>query len=245
MRKSDMYFTRPKSFFSFLTLFMVVSVSTYAQGTIIPLMQEGWVGGLSGFIGWDNYTTQADNGNIYMDLKSKGFNFIISSRNGRFVEDNLAFGFDLQWEEKSLSTEPTGSQSDGSTIPFGLDKYSKIRLGFLGLWVRYYIPFIGTGWAVFPEASAGYGNYKSESQFTEATGGTMISNTDASADGFVYHIGFGGTIFVSNNVAFEATVRYQGGKLTGNYEIRSQNLDNLEVKLSNIDVLFGIMVYLR
>ena len=52
-------------------------------------------------------------------------------------------------------------------------------------------------------------------------------------------------MFVSNNIAFEATGRYQGGTLKGNYEVYSESLDNLEIKLSNIDILFGIMIYMR
>ena len=52
-------------------------------------------------------------------------------------------------------------------------------------------------------------------------------------------------MFVSNNIAFEATGRYQGGKLKGDYEFFGETLDDLEIKLSNIDVLFGIMIYLR
>ncbi len=240
-----MCFRIAKIFRRIIFSIFLLAIIINAQGTIIPLMQDGWVGGLSGNLGWDNYTTKADNGSTFIDLESNGFGFIISSRNGRFVEDNVVFGFDLQWEEKNLTTIPVNSQSDGSSLPFGIDTYSKTRLGFIGFWFRYYIPFIGTGWAVFPEVSAGYGNYRSRNEFSESVGSSPISNMSGSADGFVYHVGFGGTIFVSNNVAFEATARYQGGNLTGNYEIRSQKLDNLEIKLSNVDVLFGIMVYLR
>ncbi len=234
-----MYLTGPKRFFSILTLFVVVSVSTYAQGTIIPLMQEGWVGGLSGFIGWDNYTAKANNEVWNVDSDTKGFGFVISSRNGRFVEDNVAFGFDFQWEEQQVIT--TRNDLDGYEIT------DKDRLGFIGLWVRYYIPFIGTGWAIYPELSVGYGNYRNSEEpgVTPSYSSMFYYKTSGKADGLVYNVGFGGTIFVSNNVAFEATVRYQGGKLTGEYEVNDEKSDNLEVQLSNIDVLFGIMVYLR
>jgi len=242
-----MYFQFVKAFRKTIFSIFLLTIIINAQGTIIPLMQDGWVGGLSGNLGWDNYTINAGNENFDVDSKAKGFGFIISSRNGRFVEDNAVLGFDLQWEQNSLTTEPMGSLSNGSSFPAGIEKYTKTRLGFFGLWMRYYIPFIGTGWAIYPEASLGYGNYHSTNEFTEATGGTMTSNTSASADGFVYNVGLGATMFVSNNVAFEATGRYQGGKLKGNYEFAftGETLDDLEIKLSNIDVLFGIMVYLR
>ena len=234
-----MYFKFIKAFrkttFSMFMLIVVIN----AQSTIIPLMQDGWVGGLSGNLGWDNYTINARNENVDVDSKAKGFGFIISSRNGRFVEDNAVLGFDLQWEQNSLTTTPQDKPERES--------YTKQRLGFIGLWMRYYIPFIGTGWAIYPEASLGYGNYKSIDSGYEppSTSSLYIGETIADADGFVYNVGLGATMFVSNNVAFEATGRYQGGKLKGDYEFAGVTLDNLEIKLSNIDVLFGIMVYLR
>lgn len=218
---------------------MLVSASTYAQGTIIPLMQEGWVGGLSGFIGWDNYSAKASNIYWNVDSETEGFGFVISSRNGRFVQNNLAFGFDFQWEENN--TTVTNQFLDGYEI------LNKDRLGFVGFWLRYYIPLIGSGWAVYPELSIGYGNYRTSEEpgFTPSYSSMYFYKTSGKADGLVYNAGFGGTIFVSNNVAFEATARYQGGKLTGDYQVNDEKLENLEVKLSNIDVLFGIMVYLR
>jgi len=216
-----------KIIFTFFTLTIIVN----AQGTIIPLMQDGWVGGLSGSLGWDNYTIKAGDESSGVDSKAKGFDFILSSRNGRFVEDNIVLGFDLQWEENNLTTT-SQNNSDNET-------YTKKKLGFIGLWTRYYIPFIGTGWAIYPEVSAGYGSFKSINEETS------VSKNNASANGFVYNVGFGATMFVSNNVAFEATGRYQGGKLNGNYEFTSESYDDLEIKLSNIDVLFGIMIYLR
>ena len=223
-----------KIIFTLFTLTMIIN----AQGTIIPLMQDGWVGGLSGNLGWDNFTINAGNENINVDSKAKGFGFIISSRNGRFVEDNAVLGFDLQWEENNLTTTPQSG--------LGSETSNKKRLGFIGMWVRYYIPFIGTGWAIYPEASAGYGNYKSIDNGNEPPQSSLyIEETIANADGFVYNVGVGATLFVSNNIAFEAPGRYQGGKLKGNYELNNESLDNLEIKLSNIDILFGIMIYLR
>ena len=220
-------------------IILTLSTSIYSQGTIIPLMQEGWVGGLSGFIGWDDYSAKANNADWDIDSETEGFGFVISSRNGRFVQDNLAFGFDFQWKEEHLTTTRYDVPLDVNPT----EVYRKDKLGFIGFWLRYYIPFIGTGWAIYPEASVGYGTFKTTEEpnpFPESTG-----EVSRNADGLVYNVGFGGTIFVSNNVAFEATARYQGGKLAGDYENNRENLDNLEVKLSNIDILFGIMVYLR
>ncbi|NOX67181.1 MAG: outer membrane beta-barrel protein [Chlorobi bacterium] len=217
-----------------LTIFWF-TISINGQGTIIPLMQNGWVGGLSGNLGWDNYSINASNSLLNVDSKVKGFNFTISSRNGRFVENNAVIGFDLQWEQKNSTITPQNNIVSS-------ESYEKEQLGFIGLWMRYYIPFIGTGWAIYPEASAGYGNFKSVS---ERRVNNFTSKNNASADGFVYNVGLGTAIFVSNNIAFEATARYQGGKLKGDYEFTGQTLDNLEIRLSNIDVLFGIMIYMR
>jgi len=234
-----MYLSIVKTFRKIIFFLFILTIMISAQGTIIPLMQDGWVGGLSGNLGWDNYTINASNENVDVDSKAKGFGFIISSRNGRLVEDNAVLGFDLQWEQNSLNTTPQNKTERES--------YTKKRLGFIGLWMRYYIPFIGTGWAIYPEASLGYGNYKSiDSGYeTPSTSSLYIGDTIADAGGFVYNVGFGATIFVSNNIAFEATGRYQGGSLKGNYEVYSESLDNLEIKLSNIDILFGIMIYMR
>jgi len=230
---------------TFITLILTIfwfTISIDGQSTIIPLMQNGWVGGLSGNLGWDNYSVKASNDAMdmeYVDSKVNGFNFTISSRNGKFVENNSVLGFDLQWEQNSLTTTPQNISGNKS--------YTKERLGFIGLWMRYYIPFIGTGWAIFPEASLGYGNFKSvEEDYPPPISSMMyITETTATADGFVYNVGLGATMFVSNNIAFEATGRYQGGKLKGDYEFAGETVDNLEIKLSNIDVLFGIMIYLR
>lgn len=235
-----MCFKIAKIFRRIIFSIFLLTIIINAQGTIIPLMQDGWVGGLSGNLGWDNYTINAGNENVTVDSKAKGFGFIISSRNGRFVEDNAVLGFDLQWEENSTTLTPESID--------GIMDDNKKRLGFIGLWMRYYIPFIGTGWAIYPEASAGYGNYKSvNNNYPPHPISSMmyISETIATADGFVYNAGVGATLFVSNNIAFEVTGRYQGGSLKGNYELNNESLDNLEIKLSNIDVLFGIMVYLR
>jgi len=217
-----------------MVLFIMSSLIN-AQSTIIPLMQDGWVGGLSGNLGWDNYQVNASNSNFGVDSKTTGFNFTISSRNGRFVEDNAVIGFDLQWTDGNSTTTPQNIS--------GSKSYTKERLGFIGLWMRYYIPFIGTGWAIYPEASAGYGNFKRINE--ETVNNNLITKNNATADGFVYNVGFGATIFVSNNIAFEATGRYQGGKLKGDYNLITETTDNLEIKLSNIDVLFGIMIYMR
>ncbi len=206
-----------KNICSFSILLFVTQ--TYSQETIIPLTQGGWVGGLSGNVGWDDYSSS---GNGYA-TKNDGFGFSISSRNGQFVINNLSVGFDIQWNENELTT--ISEYSDNS--------FERNKLGFIGLWSRYYIPFIGTGWAIFSEVSLGYTNYKF---LTEKI---LISSTqiESSAGGFAYNLGLGATIFVSNNIAFETTLRYQGGKLTGD--------DSLEIKLSNKDILFGIMIYLK
>ncbi|VAX18502.1 hypothetical protein MNBD_IGNAVI01-2189, partial [hydrothermal vent metagenome] len=164
-----------------LTLFSLTGFIN-AQGTIIPLMQGGWVGGLSGNLGWDNYAINASSSNFGIDSKVTGFNFTISSRNGRFVEDNSVIGFDLQWEQSNSTATPQGLS--------GSEPYTKERLGFIGLWMRYYIPFIGTGWAIFPEASLGYGNFKSvdENRPPPISSQMYITKTIAAADGFVYNV---------------------------------------------------------
>ncbi len=218
------FFKTLKRIFLFSILLFVTQ--TYAQETIIPLTKGGWVGGLSGNVSWDEYSSS---GNGYT-AKTDGFGFSVSSRNGRFVINDLAVGFDIQWSEDELIYDKYNSEYK--------------RLGFAGLWLRYYIPFFGTGMAMYPEVSAGYGNYKSETSFD-----TMISSRHGSlsADGFAYNIGLGGAMFVSNNVAFEITGRYQGGTLFGEDSFPPLDVDDtdIEIELANIDVLFGIMIYLK
>lgn len=216
-------------FFSIL----LFATQTYGQETIIPLTEGGWVGGLSGNVSWNAYNSSASNTANNYDSKSDGFGFSVSSRNGHFVINNLSVGFDLQWSENELTTK----HIDGS------EDYNKNRLGFFGLWSRYYISFMGTGWAIFPEISLGYGNFKSIMDPINYQ--TVVQKNETSADGFVYNLGFGATMFVSNNVAFEITLRYQGGTLKGDLDDKGEQFDNLEIELSNIDILFGIMIYLK
>lgn len=216
----------------YFTFFIFATLAS-GQETILPLTTGGWVGGLSGNVGWDNYNSSASNTVDNYDSKTEGFGFTISSRNGQFVMNNLSVGFDFQWNEHDLNTKYSDGSEDNKTD----------RLGFFGLWSRYYIPFIGTGWAIFPEVSLGYGNFKSINDPINTQ--TDLQKKEISADGFAYNLGFGATMFVSNNVAFETTLRYQGGTLKGDLNDEGKQYDNLEIELSNIDIIFGIMIYLR
>ena len=141
--------------------------------------------------------------------------------------NDLAVGFDFQWSGKEITSQYNSEFN---------------RLGFIGLWARYYIPFFGTGLAMYPEASLGYGNYKTEIDYK-----SMISSVHSgiSADGFAYNIGLGVTRFISNNIAFEITGRYQGGTLTGERDHTYEENSHVEIELANIDILFGIMIYLK
>lgn len=206
----------------FLISILLFVTQTYAQETIIPLTKGGWVGGLSGNVSWDDYKIN--------DSEIDGFGFSVSSRNGRFVISDLAVGFDFQWSEKELGKNISNSEFN--------------RLGFVGLWIRYYIPFFGTGLAMYPEVSAGYGNYKIEKNYENSVWG---NHQNLSADGFAYNIGIGITKFVSNNIAFEITGRYQGGILSGEDSHPALDVDDteIEIELANIDILFGIMIYLK
>ncbi len=196
----------------------------FGQETIIPLAKGGWVGGLSGNVSWDDYKIN----NSQVD----GFNFSVSSRNGRFVMDDLSVGFDFQWKEKELAFQNQKTEFE--------------RHGFIGLWMRYYVPFFGTSLAMYPEASVGYGNYKSETRHSNAHWNIHNLTT---ADGFAYNVGLGITQFISNTISFEITGRYQGGTLSGtgpnNDEYSYKSKSNIEIELSNIDILFGIMIYLK
>lgn len=213
----------------YLFSILLFAANIYSQETIIPLVEGGWVGGLSGNISWDNFESSAYSNDENYNATSDGFGFSLSSRNGRFIQNNLSMGFDIQWSQNELTT----------TLDDGLKDSEKTKFGFIGLWSRYYIPFIGTGWAVFSEASLGYGI----SHTNRAN--EIYKLKDYSADGFVYNIGIGSTMFVSNNIAFEITGRYQGGKLTGDINTQNFYSDNLEIELSNIDILFGIMIYIK
>jgi hypothetical protein len=89
--------------------------------------------------------------------------------------------------------------------------------------------------AMFIEGSAGYAVFDQEQN--KLGYGEADYYIGKSANGFAYNAGVGFSLFVSPNAAFEITGRYQGGSLNGDQD--------LNIKLNNIYILFGIQIYLR
>lgn len=223
-----------KSVFIILILF---TVSIYPQANMnLALKKGGWTGGLAGWIGWENFKTTEKINDVDYNSKIDGYNFIISSRNGSFVETNGVFGFDFQWRQRDRTTKPDPNPSNYSE---SLNE----KEWFVGLWARYYLPLEGE-LALFFEGSAGYAVY-SETLEIITSESILPENYDASADGFAYNAGVGLSLFVSPNAAFEITGRWEGGSLSGSKDFTSSGSNELNVDLGNIFILFGFQVYLR
>ena len=220
-----------------LLIIIAISVSVYPQQNHEKALSKGgWTGGLAGWIGWENFKISEKVGDVNSNSKVDGYNFIFSSRNGSLVENNGVFGFDFQWRQRDRTTKPDPNPNNGS-------ESINEKEWFLGLWARYYIPLEGE-LAMFIEGSGGYAVY---SQDYENINSNNIdsSNYKASANGFAYNAGVGFTLFVSPNAAFEITGRWEGGSLNGDREYQYDGTNELNVKLSNIYILFGFQVYLR
>ena len=69
--------------------------------------------------------------------------------------------------------------------------------------------------------------------------------TESFANGFAYNAGIGESNFVSPNVAFEITGRWEGGSLNGDKENYDATKSDLNLKLGNIFILFGFQIFLR
>lgn len=208
----------------------------HAQVTIEPLKKNGWVGGLLGTFDITNYDRDVPTGVQGGPASVDGFSFVLSSRSGRLVEDDIVFGLDLQWREESRTTVP-------KTNPTNQEELVKSRLGFLGAWVRYYFLLPGSNIALFPEVSLGYASFKSLDEYKDDV--QPNSSLNQSAGGFAYNAGGGVAIFLSSNVSFDLTARYQGGSLSGDLVPTGGQRSDLTVRLANIDLLFGFQVYLR
>ena len=200
------------------------------------LRKGGWTGGLAGWIGWENFKTSNKINDVNYDSKIDGYNFIISSRNGSFVENYGVFGFDFQWRQRDRTTKPDPNPNNSSE---SLNE----KEWFLGLWARYYLPLEGE-LALFFEGSAGYAVYSEEYEII-STQEIVPPNYNASADGFAYNAGVGLSLFISQNAAFELTGRYEGGSLNGSRDFQYYSSNELNVDLGNVFILFGFQVYLR
>jgi hypothetical protein len=207
-----------------LLIFILFSIVLNAQQNLeIALKKGGWTGGLAGWLGWENFKTSENNTNSKID----GYNFTFSSRNGSFVENFGVFGFDFEWTQKDRTTTPDPNSNNQS------EKLNE-KIWFLGLWARYYMPLEGE-LALFIEGSAGYAVFNQEQN--KIGYGEADYSTGRSANGFAYNAGAGFSLFVSPNAAFEITGRWEGGSLNGD--------EDLNIKLGNISILFGIQIYLR
>jgi len=220
----------------FLLVLFLSSLIYSQQNRDEALKLGGWSGGLAGWLGWENFTTNVNLENGSDKAKVDGYNFIFSSRNGSIVETNAVFGFDFQWREKHRTNKPDPNPSD-------LIETSKDKVWFIGLWARYYIPW-GGNFAMFFEGSGGYAVFDQET-FYDGPGEAAPQSTESFANGFAYNAGIGVSHFVSTNVAFEITGRWEGGSLNGDTQSNDELKNDLNVKLGNIFILFGFQIYLR
>jgi opacity protein-like surface antigen len=221
----------------FLVLILLLTINIYPQtNREQALTKGGWSGGLAGWVGWENYDISESLEGISSKSKVDGFNFIFSSRNGSIVEKNGVFGFDFQWREKTSTTKPDPN-------PDNTSEYKKDKEWFIGLWARYYIPMAGN-FAMFLEGSGGYAVYNQVNE-TQSNLEYSTGKAEAYANGFAYNAGIGFSNFVSPNVAFEITGRWEGGSLNGNKENYDATKNELNVKLGNIFILFGFQIFLK
>ncbi len=215
---------------------MLMIPALQAQVTIEPLKKNGWVGGLLGTFDITNYDRDGSAGSLVSPASVDGFSFIVSSRSGRLVEDDVVFGLDIQWREESRTTVPKSN-------PTNQEEARKNRLGFIGAWIRYYILLPGSNIALFPDVSLGYASFKSRDDFKDDV--QPASSVSQTAGGFGYNAGAGVAFFLSPNVSFDVTARYQGGSLSGDLVVTGGQRSDLTVRLANIDFLFGFQVFLR
>lgn len=218
-------------------IIMLFSTSLFSQQNMNQALKKGgWTGGLAGWVGWENFSVSETMNDETSNSKIDGYNFIFSSRNGSLVENFGVFGFDFQWRQKDRTVTPEPN-------PSNISETNDESIWFLGLWARYYIPLEGE-FAMFIEGSGGYASFYQNYELI-TTEEPDLDNSNSSANGFAYNAGAGFSLFVSPNAAFEITGRWEGGKLSGNTDYTSGSSSDLEIKLSNIFILFGFQVYLQ
>jgi len=219
-------------------MIILLSMSIYPQiNREEALKQGGWSGGLAGWLGWEKFDISDNLPDSTKSSNVDGFNFVFSSRNGSIVETNAVFGFDFQWRQKDRTTSP------GITPNANISEELNQKVWFLGLWARYYIP-AGGEFAIFFEGSAGYASF-TEEYIINTTLEYLPENFKASANGFAYNAGAGISLFISSQVAFEVTGRWEGGKLSGKRDYWYFEDNDLDVKIGNWYLLFGFQVFLR
>jgi len=220
-------------------LFLITASVLYPQTNHIEALKKGgWSGGLAGWLGWEKFDITDNLPNSTSSSNVDGFNFVFSSRNGSIVETDAVFGFDFQWRQKNRTISPIIHSN--ANISEELNQ----KLWFLGLWARYYVP-AGGEFAIFFEGSAGYASLTEEYYIINTTLEYLPKNFEASANGFAYNAGAGISIFVSSQVAFEVTGRWEGGNLSGKRDYWYYEDNDLDVKIGNWYILFGFQIFLR
>lgn len=198
-----------------------------ADETFIPLQRGSWIAGFSGSIGRAEETISPRDATD-LAVRTSGFRWLASTRNGYFLRKRFVIGLDFQLSVTNTTTSVT---TGGNTL--AVSSYDE-RL-FLGPWLRYYIP-ISEAWAIFPEFSWGFlTRYHRED--TSAT--PVPEDEEDRSSGLSFNLGFGFTYFLSRHVGFDVTGRYSRGKLRGRYtSLRARN------DLDDLAVLIGLQVYL-
>ena len=102
------------------------------------------------------------------------------------------------------------------------------------------MPLVGN-FAMFIEGSGGYAVFDKERRYDDLN----LQTSESFANGFAYNAGIGFSNFVTPDIAFEITGRYEGGSLNGETQDESAVKNDLNIKLKNIFILFGFQVYLR
>ncbi len=156
----------------------------------------------------------------------------IATRNGYFVSRNVVLGLELSWDQTRGESRPKPNPRN--------ERYKQYeRSLFVGPLLRWYQP-LSVRWFAYPEVSLGYRHYLGESEASSSTVTTLPVTT--TARGFGINAGAGLGYFLSRNVVLDASLRYSYGWLSGSYQTSGQPDLDVDMKGSEIGILFGLQL---